>query len=402
MTDEMGVTDDSPDENDDGDIEVLERAAPPTVSISHGADLESMSASGRWLYMRRFDMVALILAIPALWLPGWWLWFALVIYFFLLVYRYVAKTVDLGSWGPAAVVVLPLRLLVGMLFAIPRVVLVALGAVLAMVLGFLVVGVVAGLFGMAFGFLLHRDTGDLLLADFKATWLAWGSQFGLFAPAYLMTRQVIRHAAGLTGSEGESDDSEGADSEEEPEHSLVRTLIDQIGELGLVALVTCSALAVALFSLFAPAVWRPFGGYRGATGLVHVRTPTESALKSQIAADMKSALGGCSGQFTYFDQTEIGTTSTTLKILFAPATGTAPSADAALIAARITNRVLPVVDFTIISSAGTPAVSERLASSQYRTAVFRSVAAAGSALSPPVQASPALATLDPLLKDCSA
>jgi hypothetical protein len=217
-----------------------------------------------------------------------------------------------------------------------------------------------------------------------------------------MTRQMIRHATGLTGAEAESEDSEAEDSEEESEHSLVRTLIDQIGELGLVALVMFSALAVVIFSLFAPVVWSPFGGYRGATGLVHVRTPVESALKSRIVADTKSALGACSAQFVYLDQTEIGTTSTTLKILFAPATGTSPSADAALIAARITNRVLPVVDFTIIISAGTSPISERLASSQYRTTVFRSVAAAGAVLAPPVQASPALATLDPLLKNCSA
>ncbi|MEI7993236.1 MAG: hypothetical protein WCH93_12525, partial [Actinomycetota bacterium] len=90
MTDEMTVTDDVPDEDDQGDMEAMDRAAPPTVSISHGADLDSMSASGRWLHMRRFDLVALVLAVPALWLPGWWLWFALVIYFVLLVYRYVA------------------------------------------------------------------------------------------------------------------------------------------------------------------------------------------------------------------------------------------------------------------------------------------------------------------------
>jgi hypothetical protein len=402
MTNEMTVTEDAPDENDQENTEAeLDRAAPPSFSMTHGADLESMSASGRRLHMRRFDLVALILAVPALWLPGWWLWFALAIYFVLLVYRYVVKTVNLGSWGPAALIVLPFRLLVGIIFAIPLVILVAIGAVLAMALGFLAAGIVAGLFGMAFGFFLHHDTGDLLLADFKATGLAWGSQFGLFAAAYLMTRKVIRHSAGLN-AESESEVSEAETSAEEFEHGLVRTLIDQIGELGLVTLVMVSALAVVLFSFLSPVVWRPFGGYRGAAGLVHVRTPVESALKSRIASDTKSALNTCSAHFTYLYQTEIGTTSTTLTILFVPAEGASLTADAALIAARITNRVLPVVDVTIIRSAGTSPTIERLASSQYRTTVFRSVAAAGAALAPRVQASPALTALDPLLKNCSA
>ena len=402
MTDEMTVTDDGARPNGHGDVEESTAVAPPMVSISHGADLESMSASGRRLHARRFDLVALILSVPALWLPGWWLGFALVISFVLLVYRYVARTVNLDSWGPANFVVLPFRAIVGMLFAIPVVLLAALGAVVAMVLGFLAVGIVSGLVGMGFGFLLHHDTGDLLYADFKATGVSWGSQFGLFAAAYLMTRQVIRHATGLTGTVDESEDSEADESQDEPEHSLVRTLIDQIGEIGLVALVIFSGLAIVFFSLFAPVVWRPFGGYRGAIGVVHLRSPVESALASRITDDTHSTLGACSAQFTYFDQTVFTSSSTTLKILFQPAAGTSPSADAALISARATNGVIPVVDFTVISSAGTPSISETLPSSQYRDTVFRSVETAGAALEPPVPPAPALSALDPLLKNCAA
>jgi hypothetical protein len=402
MTDEVTATDDGAHKGGQGGAEAPEQVAPPTVSMTHGADLDSMSASGRRLHARRFDLVALILAVPALWLPGWWLCFALVIYFVVLVYRYVARTVNLDSWGPANFIILPFRAIVGMLIAIPVVLLVALGAVLAMLLGFLAVGVVTGLLGMAFGFILHHDTGDLLYADFKATGIAWGSEFGLFGAAYLMTRQVIRHATGLTGVVDESDESGADESQEVSEHGLVRTLIDQIGEIGLVALVIFSALAVVFFSLFAPVVWRPFGGYRGATGFVHLRSPVESAIKSRIAADTQSTLGGCAAEFTYFDQTVFGSSSTTLKILFQPAAGTSPSADAALIAARITNGVIPVIDFTVITSAGTSSITETLPSSRYRTTVFRSVAAAGAALEPPMPASAAMLALHPLLKNCSA
>lgn len=393
MTDEMTMANDPPDGNRRGGTEPEVPAAPPTVTMSHGADLESMSASGRRLHARRFDLVALILAVPALWVPGWWLWSALVLYFVLLVYRHVAKMERGAAWGPATFVSVPFQVLVGMVYALPRILLAAVGAVFAMVAGFVAVGIVTGLIGMLAGFVLHHDTGDLLLANFKATSIAWGSQFGVFGAAYLITRQAIRQA---------TDSSEGTGNMADAEHGLVRTVIDQIGEVGLMAMVGFSAIAVIFFSLFAPIVWRPFGGYRGVTGFVHLRTPVESALDSLIMSGTGSALNPCSATFKYFDSAEFGPHSTTLKILFQPAAGTSSSADAALIAARITNRVTPVVDFTIITSAGANAISETLASSQYRTTVFRSVQAAGAVLEPPVPTSASLTSLDPLLKNCSA
>jgi len=358
----------------------------------------TMSSTWSRLHARRYEISAILLAAPALWAPLLWLLVGLALFFAMRVTDFTTGQLGAGEPGTSVLLRLPLRLVGGVLMAIPQVVLATLFAVLAMLVGFGVVGVIAGAIGVLAGLIAHHDAGALVWADAQASIAAWAPRLGFAAGAFFLARRAI--------TRGQPRRPEYAVAGVDPDRVGVgvhlRTFFDGLGEVGLPAFTVAVALVVLCFALLSPRLWTPFSGYRDAAHAVGLGHPVNSALSSWVEHDTREALAGCGALSGFSDRASVGAKSTTLTIVFTSASGTNAQDDAVLVAARVADRVVPVVGTTIISAAGSSGdgVIESFPSGLHRSGVFRVPSGMAGYLTPAVPITAGLDAMAPQLKAC--
>lgn len=371
----------------------------PTIRLTRGADQTTMSPSGIRLHARRYELLALALATPALWRAGLWLIVALTLFFVVRVIRFTTSQVGRGEWGPATLIVLPARLFGGILSAIPPLLVAAIASVAAMAVGFILVGSVVAFLGFIDGLIAYHDSGWLLWADAQSSIVRWAPRFGFAVAAfYLARRAFIPKVRGNASSGSPSDANVGA-------VSGTRAFVDQIGETGLVALSLLTLVLLLGFSLTSISVWKPADGYRGAAGVAHLTQPMNRTLTRWVLHDTRVALENCAPISNFSDTVIIDSKISLLAVTITPTTQTNPADDLVLAAALVSNRVVPVVDtvtFTALDATGKPAIITSLVIKNHHSTVLRSPIAVIRHLSPTLTPSSNLAGMSKLLRSCKA
>jgi hypothetical protein len=353
--------------------------------------------NGRRLYDHRADVVALLVASPALWAPGLWSLALLVVILSVPVVRATTMELEPGTWGPASLVVLSSRLLLGIVAFVIRLLRTAIGILLAFIGGFMAVGVVAAGVGVLAGVIAHHDSGWLLWAYAQASIVAWAPRFGLGLAAFCLVRRrlIVSKVTDLQPAKYQ------------PHIAGVRVALgsafDEIGEVGLVGLAASTLGLVLLFSQLPLATWAPTSGYRSVASGLGLAKAVNHDLTEWVSHVARSALASCRIITNYKEAARSGRSDMTLVVLVVPVAGVAPSVVVAFTGARLVERVAPFVkSMTIVALTpkGHAVVTETFPAAACRDGVFRSAGAVAMRMTSPLSVTSGAAALAAALRSC--
>lgn len=365
----------------------------PSIEVRRGADTTTMSLSGVRLYGHRYRLLALALCSPAIWRPGLWVLIVVAAYFLVRVVRSARDGGSGAGWGPATLVVAPLRLLQAILRALPALVGAAIGILLAVAVGMVIVGAAAGGVGVLVGLAAHHDGGWLLWADAQSSALQWASHFGPALGLYYVTAQALRSKTVDLREETVATVSEGF---------AWRALVDEIGEAGLVALCGACVVLALMFSFLPWNLWSPASNWRGAASGAHLTSPTDSALTSMVRDEVRSALHGCPAFAGSTEFVAANGSGVSLAVVVRPARGYFRADAVALAAALVHNRIPPVEHEVVIASGSLPQrrLTVGVNVSGDRLSVIRNPTQMLPLLSRSLPTSARLSAMAPLLRTC--